>query len=78
MGATQANGNESSQALDAYRKALDLKPNYVRAWSNMGIGFANQGRYEDSLQYYIRALTMNPQAHNIWGYLRISASCIGR
>jgi hypothetical protein len=44
----------------------------------MGIGFANQGRFEDSLQYYIRALTMNPHAMNIWGYLRISASCIGR
>lgn len=23
-------------------QALDLKPNYVRAWSNMGIGYANQ------------------------------------
>lgn len=23
-------------------QALDLKPNYVRAWANMGISYANQ------------------------------------
>ena len=26
-------------------QALDLKPNYVRAWSNMGISYANQVLY---------------------------------
>lgn len=25
-----------------YGQALDLKPNYVRAWANMGISYANQ------------------------------------
>lgn len=135
-------------------QALDLKPNYVRAWSNMGIGYANQviflvqilnlnpsmvstmvlkpltqitfvvpsfaswcylrfpqvkglsvpvwwkvisldwatikewlhtmdltgqlflqGRYEESIRYYVRALAMNPKADNAWQYLRISLRC---
>eukprot|EP00959_Pyramimonas_sp_CCMP1952_P432645 9060263-Pyramimonas_sp.AAC.1 len=44
----------------------------------MGIGYANQGEYAESIKYYVRALTMNVRAANIWGYLRISCSCIGR
>ena len=28
--------------MEAYRRALDVKPNYVRAWSNLGISYANQ------------------------------------
>ena len=55
-----------------------MKPNYTRAWTNMGIGFANQGRYEASVAYYLRALELNPNADNAWGYLRISLGCTGR
>ncbi len=78
LGATQANSARSGEALDAYRRALDLKPNYVRAWCNMGIGYANQGAYAQSAAYYVRALSLNPAADNVWGYLRISLSCVGR
>ena len=37
LGATLANSARSGEAIDAYQKALDLKPNYMRAWVNMGI-----------------------------------------
>ncbi len=36
----------SSEAIYAYQKALDLKPNYMRAWTNMGISLANLGDYD--------------------------------
>jgi peroxin-5 len=36
----------SSEAVYAYQKALDLKPNYMRAWTNMGISLANMGEYD--------------------------------
>ncbi|KAL0750403.1 hypothetical protein Bca101_032406 [Brassica carinata] len=58
--------------------ALDLKPNYVRAWANMGISYANQGLYQESIPYYVRALSMNPKADTAWQYLRISLSCASR
>jgi len=28
------------EAMEAYNKALDLKPNYVRVWINLGIAYA--------------------------------------
>lgn len=31
-------------SVHVFIQALDLKPNYVRAWSNMGISYANQVR----------------------------------
>ena len=31
-----ANAGRAHEAAAAYRKALDAKPNYVRAWTNMG------------------------------------------
>ncbi len=37
LGATLANSSSSHEAIAAYQKALDLKPNYMRAWTNMGI-----------------------------------------
>ncbi|GKV54046.1 hypothetical protein SLEP1_g60556, partial [Rubroshorea leprosula] len=36
------------------------------------------GMYEESIPYYVRALTMNPKADNAWQYLRISLSCASR
>ncbi len=41
LGATLANSGRSSEAIDAYQKALELKPNYMRAWVNMGISQAS-------------------------------------
>lgn len=37
-------------------QALDLKPNYMRAWTNMGISYANLGVYNRSAAFYVRAL----------------------
>jgi peroxin-5 len=45
----------------------------------MGISYANQGRYAESMPYYIRALSMNPNPESpTWGYVRISLGCTGR
>ncbi len=78
LGATLANFSHSKDALGAYRKALDLKPNYMRAWTNMGISYANVGDYDASARYYVRALALNPKASHVWGYLRTSLACAGR
>lgn len=78
LGATLANYSHSSEAVAAYRKALDLKPNYMRAWTNMGISYANLGDYMASAAYYVRALSLNPSAAHVWGYLRTSLACAGQ
>merc|ERR1712196_140317 len=64
LGATQANGSRSEQALPAYLRALELKPKYARGWLNMGISHANLGNY--------------PKAAHVWSYLRIAFTCMER
>lgn len=50
LGATQANSSRSQEAIAAYQRALDLKPNYMRAWTNMGI---SQVRESSQLNLHI-------------------------
>lgn len=50
----------------------------MRAWTNMGISFANVGDYDRSARFYLRALSLNPGAAHVWGYLRTSLACAGR
>lgn len=37
LGATLANSGNSEEAVDAYRRALELKPTYTRAIFNLGV-----------------------------------------
>ena len=81
LGATYANSAHpegAKNAIKAYRRALELKPNYVRSWANMGISFANQNSYANAAKYYLKALSLNEKADHLWGYLRFTFSCMGR
>mmetsp|Transcript_23361 Transcript_23361/g.29774 ORF Transcript_23361/g.29774 Transcript_23361/m.29774 type:complete len:322 (-) Transcript_23361:66-1031(-) len=81
LGATQANSareNGSKDAVYAYRKALELKPNYIRAWVNMGISYANRKMYDLAAKYYLKALSLNPTPNHIWSYLRLTLNCMDR
>ena len=37
LGATLANGGSPEEAVDAYRRALELKPMFTRATFNLGV-----------------------------------------
>jgi peroxin-5 len=54
------------------------QPNYMRAWTNMGVAYANVGDYTRSAAFYARALSLNPGADHVWGYLRTSLACAGQ
>ena len=78
LGATQANSEKSAAAVSAYHKALEIKPNFVRARANLGIAYANQGMHEEAAQAYLTTLVRNPNAEHIWSYLRLSLASMGR
>lgn len=73
-----AAGSSLLSSLLLVFSALELRPAFVRALANLAIAYANQGLHEDAVRTYLKTLAHNPDAHHIWGYLRISLSHMQR
>jgi len=69
VGATLAHLGRADEAIKYYHKALDIRPNYVRVWVNIGIAHAFKGLYEEAASFYLNALSFRPDAKHIWSYL---------
>ncbi|KAG9624971.1 TPR-like protein, partial [Aureobasidium melanogenum] len=59
LGATLANSGRSEEAIDAYSRALEMRPNFVRARYNLGVSCINIGCYEEAAQHLLGALAMH-------------------
>lgn len=79
LGATLANSGESELAIDAYYRALQLKPAFVRARYNLGVSCINVGCYKEAAEHFLSALSLHVVASsevsrnvsmNLWDTLR--------
>ncbi|CAN3372477.1 hypothetical protein DIURU_005026 [Diutina rugosa] len=59
LGASLANSNRSEEAVDAYFKALELKPAFVRARYNLGVSCINIGCYKEAAEHLLSGLAMH-------------------
>jgi peroxin-5 len=59
LGATLANSGRSEEAIAAYERALQLRPNFVRARYNLGVSCINIGCYEEAAAHLLGALAMH-------------------
>uniref|UniRef100_A0A3B4AGE1 PEX5-related protein n=1 Tax=Periophthalmus magnuspinnatus TaxID=409849 RepID=A0A3B4AGE1_9GOBI len=84
LGATLANGDRSEEAVEAYTRALELQPGFIRSRYNLGISCINLGAHE-AASNFLTALSLQrksqslQQSHqvmsgNIWAALRIALS----
>ena len=87
LGATLANSGRSEQAIDAYSKALQLNPGFVRARYNLGISCISLDAHKEAAEHFLAALSQqvstggNGQAQtskNIWNTLRMTFSMMMR
>ena len=62
IGATLANGESSTEAIQYYAEALRIRPLYARGWLNLGIAYANLGQYDEAIKAYVQALGISPDA----------------
>jgi Flp pilus assembly protein TadD len=57
----------TAEAVEAYQKALELKPSYAEALNNLGNIVTAQGNFSAALGFYERALVVNPNDSTYWG-----------
>jgi peroxin-5 len=78
LGATQANGSRSEEAVDAYFRALEIKPTYTRARANLGISYLSLRNYVAAAQSFLGALTINSSAQHLWDNLKTVFALMNR
>ncbi|QIW97176.1 hypothetical protein AMS68_002694 [Peltaster fructicola] len=59
LGATLANSGRSEDAIEAYGRALEIRPNFVRARYNLAVSSINLSCYEEAATHLLGALSMH-------------------
>jgi len=70
MGVALKDQGKLEEAIEAYNKALAIKPDYTVAYNNMGNALQDQGNLEEAIEAYNKALAIKPdyaEAHNNMG-----------
>ncbi|GFZ50651.1 hypothetical protein JCM24511_08409 [Saitozyma sp. JCM 24511] len=78
LGATLANGGNPEEAVDAYRRALELRPTFTRAIFNLGVACLNIGVHREAAEHFLAALSLHPhtgtegafESSALWSTLR--------
>jgi peroxin-5 len=66
--------HEYDQAIDAFRRALDIQPKDYQLWNKLGATLANSNRSKDALPAYHRAIALKPKYARAWLNMAISHS----
>jgi len=65
-------------AIDAYRRAIQIEPNYELAMINLGLVYASEQRYDDAIDEYRQALLVNPDSVKARNNLGNALIALGR
>ncbi|MEB3340484.1 tetratricopeptide repeat protein [Okeania sp.] len=65
-GRLNSNIGKYLEAISAYDKALEFKPENDQAWYNKGIALKNLGRHEQAISAYDKALEIKPDDDQAW------------
>jgi Tfp pilus assembly protein PilF len=63
-------GGNVDEAIDNYRKALEIKPDYAEAHDKLGLALAERGQIDEAIAHFRKALEIKPdftEAHNDLG-----------
>ena len=60
LGVSAAEIGMLDEAIEAYNKAISLKPDYADAYYNMSNAFKDQGKLEKAIKYYNKSISLNP------------------
>lgn len=65
-GVILAGRNDNDSAIAQYKRALDLAPNYVDAYSNLATSLHKLGQLEQARHNYLKAIQLNPKDPDLY------------
>jgi tetratricopeptide (TPR) repeat protein len=68
----------TAEAMENYRRSLEINPNYDDALNNVGYALAGQKKYEEAIGYYQAALRIRPNHAEVHNNLGNAVSELGR
>lgn len=60
LGSALAEQNKLDAAIEQYRQALRINPNYARAHNNLGVALAKQNKLTAAIKHYQQAFQIDP------------------
>ena len=78
LGAVRSQIGMFDEAVEAYKTTIALKPDYVEAYSNMGVALRNQGKLDEAIEAYKKAISLRPNDADTYFNLGIVLKDQGR
>jgi tetratricopeptide (TPR) repeat protein len=78
LGLQNKEAKRFTEAVENFRRAVDLRPDYPEAWNEMGFSLRQSGRYPEALTAYDRALKLRPNFPEALEYLGEAYMKMGR
>jgi len=78
LGIVLSEQGEAEQAIDHYRRAVDLRPDYAEAHYNLGRLLVEKGQLDDAIAHYERAAAINPADTEAQNNLGVTLFGMGR
>ncbi|WXU00459.1 MAG: Photosystem I assembly protein Ycf3 [Catillopecten margaritatus gill symbiont] len=66
------------EAIDAYKKAIEIKPDEDRAYNNMGIAYGKLGQYQEAIDAYKKAIEIKPDKDEAYYNMGIAHDKLGQ
>ena len=60
------------EAIENYRQAIQINPNFPEALNNLGEALADKGRFDEAIKNYRQAIQINPNDYQALSNLGIA------
>ena len=78
LGASAAQLGMSDQAVTAFKKVINLKPDYADAYSNLGNALQDQGDIDQAIKVYKKAILLKPNYAEAYNNMGIALKNLGK
>ncbi len=77
MGLALRRDDKLDQAIEHYKRAADLDPQFPEAEHNLGAALATQKKYQDAITHFQKALAINAARPKTWSNLAAAYAALG-